>query len=74
MCFDLVLSNCIYIFFPTAGLGTMQYTSGDVSKLMSFTPILNGLELQHPVPNLSNGLPLNGGVNAKVRLSNKCYN
>ncbi|KAG7024572.1 WD and tetratricopeptide repeats protein 1, partial [Cucurbita argyrosperma subsp. argyrosperma] len=49
-----------------AGLGTMQYTSGDVSKLMSFTPILNGLELQHPVPNLSNGLLLNGGVNAKV--------
>ncbi|XP_022976302.1 WD and tetratricopeptide repeats protein 1-like [Cucurbita maxima] len=49
-----------------AGLGTMQYTSGDVSKLMSFTPILNGLELQHPVSNLSNGLPLNGGVNAKL--------
>ncbi|XP_038899404.1 WD repeat protein iqw1 isoform X2 [Benincasa hispida] len=49
-----------------AGLGTMQYTSGDVSKLMSFTPVLNGLELQPSISNLSNGLPLNCGVNAKL--------
>ncbi|XP_031392600.1 WD and tetratricopeptide repeats protein 1 isoform X2 [Punica granatum] len=27
----------------------MQYTAGDVAKLMSFTPLLNGLELQPPV-------------------------
>ncbi|XP_023524085.1 WD and tetratricopeptide repeats protein 1-like isoform X4 [Cucurbita pepo subsp. pepo] len=40
-----------------AGQSTMQYTSGDVSKLMSFTPILNGLELQYPISNLSNSLP-----------------
>uniref|UniRef100_A0A2P2M8B7 WD and tetratricopeptide repeats protein 1 isoform X3 n=1 Tax=Rhizophora mucronata TaxID=61149 RepID=A0A2P2M8B7_RHIMU len=29
-----------------AGGGTMQYTMGDVSKLTTFTPVLNGLELQ----------------------------
>lgn len=59
MCFDFVLLNRISMFLPTAGLGTMQYTSGDVSKLMSFTPVLNGFELQHHVSNLSNSLPLN---------------
>ncbi|XP_022133751.1 WD and tetratricopeptide repeats protein 1 isoform X3 [Momordica charantia] len=47
-----------------AGQNTMQYTSGDVSKLMSFTPILNGLELQYPISNFSNGLPVNCGVNS----------
>ncbi|XP_050212612.1 protein ALTERED SEED GERMINATION 2 isoform X2 [Mercurialis annua] len=31
-----------------AGGSGMQYTTGDASKLMSFTPILNGLELQPP--------------------------
>jgi hypothetical protein len=31
-----------------AGRSAMQYTSGDVSKLMSFTP---GAELQPPVSN-----------------------
>ncbi|XP_012067963.1 WD and tetratricopeptide repeats protein 1 isoform X2 [Jatropha curcas] len=31
-----------------AGGSAMQYTSGDASKLMTFTPILNGLELQPP--------------------------
>lgn len=38
---------------------------------MSFTPILNGLELQYPISNLSNGLPVNCGVNAKVCYSNE---
>lgn len=27
----------------------MQYTSRDVSNLLSFTPVLNGLESQFPV-------------------------
>ncbi|XP_023524081.1 WD and tetratricopeptide repeats protein 1-like isoform X1 [Cucurbita pepo subsp. pepo] len=49
-----------------AGQSTMQYTSGDVSKLMSFTPILNGLELQYPISNLSNSLPVSCGLNAKL--------
>ncbi|KAJ4828567.1 hypothetical protein Tsubulata_029452 [Turnera subulata] len=31
-----------------AGGNTMRYTTGDVSKLMTFTPVLNGLELQPP--------------------------
>ncbi|XP_050377111.1 protein ALTERED SEED GERMINATION 2 isoform X2 [Argentina anserina] len=31
-----------------AGGSAVQYNSGDVSKIMSFTPILNGLELQQP--------------------------
>ncbi|KAE8651395.1 WD repeat protein iqw1 isoform X2 [Cucumis sativus] len=53
------------------GLGTMQYTSGDVSKLMSFTPVLNGFELQHHVSNLSNSFPLNCGGNAKLDRSRK---
>ncbi|XP_059459761.1 protein ALTERED SEED GERMINATION 2 [Corylus avellana] len=35
-----------------ASRSAMQYTSGDVSKLMSFTPILNGAELQSPVSNI----------------------
>ncbi|CAN1340812.1 Protein ALTERED SEED GERMINATION 2 [Linum perenne] len=29
-----------------AGGSSMQYTTGDASKLMTFTPVLNGLELQ----------------------------
>ncbi|KAA0038676.1 WD and tetratricopeptide repeats protein 1 isoform X1 [Cucumis melo var. makuwa] len=59
-----------------AGLGTMQYTSGDVSKLMSFTPVLNGFELQHHVSNLSNSLPLNCAKLDKCRkllqIAEKC--
>lgn len=75
MCFDLVFLNKIYIYFPTAGQNTMQYTSGDVSKLMSFTPILNGLELQYPISNFSNGLPVNCGVNSsKVGFPNHGLN
>ncbi|KAG2692462.1 hypothetical protein I3843_08G054500 [Carya illinoinensis] len=35
-----------------AGRSAMQYTSGDVSKLMNFTPILNGVELQPAVSNV----------------------
>ncbi|XP_021604371.1 protein ALTERED SEED GERMINATION 2 isoform X2 [Manihot esculenta] len=31
-----------------AGGGAMRYASGDASKLMTFNPILNGLELQPP--------------------------
>lgn len=30
----------------------MQYTSGDAAKILSFTPILNGLELQQPASNV----------------------
>ncbi|KAJ9146499.1 hypothetical protein P3X46_028758 [Hevea brasiliensis] len=32
-----------------AGGGAMRYASGDASKLMTFNPILNGLELQPPL-------------------------
>ncbi|XP_015571581.1 protein ALTERED SEED GERMINATION 2 isoform X4 [Ricinus communis] len=40
-----------------AGGSSMQYTTGDASKLMTFAPILNGLELQPPPSDISkNGL------------------
>ncbi|XP_022982475.1 WD and tetratricopeptide repeats protein 1-like isoform X2 [Cucurbita maxima] len=54
-----------------AGQSTMQYTSGDVSKLMSFTPILNGLELQYPISNLSNSLPLDK-CRKLLQIAEKC--
>ncbi|KAL6180033.1 hypothetical protein ACLB2K_046702 [Fragaria x ananassa] len=36
-----------------AGGSAVQYSSGDASKIMSFTPILNGLELQQPASRVS---------------------
>lgn len=45
----------------------MQYTPGDVSKLMSFSPILNGVELQPPVSNVfPSHLPRKNNVAATV--------
>ncbi|XP_059631266.1 protein ALTERED SEED GERMINATION 2 isoform X2 [Cornus florida] len=53
-----------------AGGSAMQYTSGDSSKLVSFTPMLNGVELQSPVYSvLSDGFPSNSNVAARL---NKC--
>ncbi|XP_052191448.1 protein ALTERED SEED GERMINATION 2 [Diospyros lotus] len=45
----------------------MQYTSADASKIMTFNPILNGVELHSPasrVPN--NGSPLKRTISAKL--------
>ncbi|GAV66810.1 WD40 domain-containing protein [Cephalotus follicularis] len=45
-----------------AGSG-VQYTSGDVSKLMSFCPIRNGTELQQPVSEFKrNGYPMRSSL------------
>ncbi|KAM1180690.1 hypothetical protein ACFX13_020073 [Malus domestica] len=55
-----------------AGESAMQYTSGDVLKLTSFSPILNGVELHQPASNVfRNGLPKRGNVAARFE---KCRN
>ncbi|PIN00669.1 WD40 repeat protein [Handroanthus impetiginosus] len=47
----------VYLMDVSVASGsTMRYTSGDVSKLTSFTPILDGVE----VHSSHSGLPLNG--------------
>ncbi|BFG19391.1 hypothetical protein CerSpe_056640 [Prunus speciosa] len=45
----------------------VQYTSGDVSKLTSFTPILNGVELHQPASKIfTNGVPKRGNITARL--------
>lgn len=45
----------------------MQYTSEDVSKLTSFTPMLNGVELHQPASKIfTNGVPKRGNITARV--------
>lgn len=45
----------------------MQYTSGDASKLMTFTPVLNKLEHRPPLSGvLQNGLRSRGKTAAGV--------
>ncbi|GMY06996.1 protein ALTERED SEED GERMINATION 2 isoform X1 [Fagus crenata] len=62
-----------------AGRSAMQYTPGDVSKLMSFPPILNGVELQLPVCNVPSRLPRKSNVAATrdkcrklIQIAEKC--
>lgn len=63
-----------------AGRSAMQYTPGDVSKLMSFSPILNGVELQPPVSNVfPSHLPRKNNVAATrekcrrlIQIAEKC--
>uniref|UniRef100_A0A2N9I9X6 Anaphase-promoting complex subunit 4 WD40 domain-containing protein n=1 Tax=Fagus sylvatica TaxID=28930 RepID=A0A2N9I9X6_FAGSY len=62
-----------------AARSAMQYTPGDVSKLMSFPPILNGVELQLPVCNVPSRLPRKGNVAATrdkcrklIQIAEKC--
>lgn len=45
----------------------MRYTMGDASKIMSFTPTLNGLEL-HPLVSdvLQENLPIRSNAAARV--------
>jgi len=46
----------------------MQYTSGDVSKMMTYSPIVNGIELQSCVSNVfPNGFPIKKNIAAKVQ-------
>lgn len=42
----------------------MQYTPGDNSKLMNYSPTIDGVELQHPV--FPNGFPIKKKVAAQV--------
>lgn len=56
------------IFCCAAGVNEMQYTSGDVSKMMTYSPIVNGIELQSCVSNVfPNGFPIKKNIAAKVR-------
>ncbi|KAI8550285.1 hypothetical protein RHMOL_Rhmol06G0093200 [Rhododendron molle] len=50
-----------------AGGSAMQYTPADASKLMTFTPILNGVELQSSKTGvLRNGFPLKSNFSATL--------
>ncbi|TKY74456.1 WD and tetratricopeptide repeats protein 1 [Spatholobus suberectus] len=50
-----------------AGVNEMQYTSGDVSKLMTYSPTINGTELQPCVSNVfPNGFPIKKNIAAKL--------
>ncbi|KAA8528339.1 hypothetical protein F0562_035694 [Nyssa sinensis] len=50
-----------------AGGNAMQYTSGDASKLMSFFPIVNGVELQSSASTVfHSGFPLKSNVAATL--------
>jgi len=45
----------------------MQYTSGDVSKMMTYSPTINGIELQSCVSNVfPNGFTNKKNIAAKV--------
>lgn len=46
----------------------MQYTSGDASQVMSFAPILNGVELQQPPSDVLPNYLSKKGNPAKVRI------
>ncbi|XP_061372050.1 protein ALTERED SEED GERMINATION 2 [Gastrolobium bilobum] len=49
------------------GMDEMQYTSGDVSKMMTYSPTINGLELQPFVSNVfPNGFPVKKNIAAKL--------
>ncbi|CAK9148998.1 unnamed protein product [Ilex paraguariensis] len=51
---------------PAPG-SAMRYTTGDVSKLMNFTPILDGVELRPKVSSgISNGFPIKSHVAARL--------
>ncbi|KAI9106813.1 hypothetical protein K1719_022341 [Acacia pycnantha] len=47
-----------------AGENAMQYTPGDNSKLMNYSPTIDGVELQHPV--FPNGFPIKKNVAAQL--------
>ncbi|KAH7849365.1 hypothetical protein Vadar_016831 [Vaccinium darrowii] len=50
-----------------AGGSAMQYTPADASKIMTFTPVLNGVELQSStIGFLRNGLPLKSNGSATL--------
>ncbi|KAK9271061.1 hypothetical protein L1049_026650 [Liquidambar formosana] len=51
-----------------AGGSSMRYTSGDVSKLMSFTPVLNGVPVSNVFPN---SYPSKRNVSAKLEKCRK---
>ncbi|KAG5065778.1 hypothetical protein JHK86_009509 [Glycine max] len=50
-----------------AGVNEMQYTSGDDSKLMTYSPTINGTEMQPCVSNVfPNGFPIKKNIAAKL--------
>ncbi|MED6172781.1 Protein ALTERED SEED GERMINATION 2 [Stylosanthes scabra] len=50
-----------------AGVNEMQYNSGDISKLMTYSPTINGMELQPSVSNVfPNGFSIKKNVAAKI--------
>jgi len=50
-----------------AGVNEVQYTSGDVSKLTTYSPSVNGVELQPFVSNIfTNGFHTKKNIAAKV--------
>ncbi|XP_027353621.1 WD and tetratricopeptide repeats protein 1 isoform X2 [Abrus precatorius] len=50
-----------------AGVNEMQYTSEDASKLMAYSPTINGVELQPCVSNVfPNGFPIKKNIAAKL--------
>ncbi|XP_024171189.1 protein ALTERED SEED GERMINATION 2 isoform X2 [Rosa chinensis] len=56
-----------------AGGSAVQYTSGDASKIMSFIPILNGLELQQPASSVFRSrLPKRRKATAMLLQHEKC--
>lgn len=58
-----------YCVIFAAGGSAMQYTPADASKLMNFTPILNGVELQSSKTGvLRNGFPLKSNFSATVNI------
>ncbi|WRX29900.1 WD40 repeat - like 10 [Theobroma cacao] len=51
---------------------SMKYSSGDAAKLMTFTPVLNGVGRQPPVSSVfQNGLPRRSNTAAKLQIE-KC--
>ncbi|KAI8550286.1 hypothetical protein RHMOL_Rhmol06G0093200 [Rhododendron molle] len=57
-----------------AGGSAMQYTPADASKLMTFTPILNGVELQSSKTGvLRNGFPLKSNFSATRKWKNDAF-
>jgi len=57
----------LIFFHYAAGVNEMQYASGDVSKMMTYSPTINGTELQSCVSNVSpNGFTIKKNIAAKV--------
>lgn len=65
-----LLRLCLFLEYA-AGVNEVQYTSGDVSKLVTYSPTVNGVELQSFVPYVfPNGFHAKKNIAAKVWFDN----